>query len=365
MESATTSRRWRLVMAYHKHKSFKGAARAEGVSVKTVKRWVQRVDATGGVAQRRGSGRPPIMTEGAAEKALQLLTSEDCAGAESVARELQTRGITSKKVHKTTVIRVAKALAEKKGMPIRAVMGQPEKELTAPTKSKRLSFAQSNKRKKWDSVMFTDRKRFLFAHPGAKVRPVSWIAKGSKRQAPRVNHPQCLNVYAGITMFGITKCHVVAGSSKHKTKYHNKKGGAAKNITAAEYEEVLKSTFLPEGERIFSRAGITSWELQQDNDPSHKGAAAIVAQWSKQRMGNVRVLKNWPPNSPDLSPIENLWSIVQSRVNAKGCKTFDEFRQAVLDEMNGVTKDELSHLYKSLERRMGLVIANDGGKTGY
>ena len=352
-------------MAYHKHKSFKGAARAEGVSVKTIKRWVQRVNTTGGVAQKRGSGRRPIMTEGAAEMALQLLTAEDCAGAESVARQLYTRGITPKKVHKTTVIKVAKALAKKKGMPIRAVMGQPEKELSEPTKAKRLSFAHSNKRKKWDNVMFTDRKRFLFAHPGAKVRPVSWIAKGSKRQAPRVNHPQCLNVYAGITMFGVTKCHVVAGSSKHKTKYLNKKGGPAKNITAAEYEEVLKNTFLPEGERIFSREGITNWELQQDNDPSHKGAAAIVAQWSKQRMGNVRVLGSWPPNSPDLSPIENLWSIVQARVNAKGCKTFDEFRQAVLDEMSGVTKAELERLYRSLEGRMGQVIANDGGKTRY
>ena len=82
-------------------------------------------------------------------------------------------------------------------------------------------------------------------------------------------------------------------------------------------------------------------------------------------MGNVRVLGSWPPNSPDLSPIENLWSIVQARVNAKGCKTFDEFRQAVLDEMSGVTKAELERLYRSLEGRMGQVIANDGGKTRY
>ena len=365
MESTTVTRRWRLVMTYHKHKTYNGAARAERVSVRTVKRWVQRVEASGGVAQKLGSGRRPIMTEGAAETALQLLTSDDCAGAESVARQLHTSGITSKKVHKTTVIRVAKALAKKKGMPIRAVMGQPEKELNASTKSKRLSFVQSNKLKRWDAVMFNDRKRFLFSHPGVKVRPVSWVAKGSKRQAPRVNHPQCLNVYAGITKFGVTKCHVVAGSSKHKTKYNNKRGVAAKNITADEYAEVLKATLLPEGERIFSRAGLTNWELQQDNDPSHKGAASIVSQWSKQRMGTVRVLGSWPPNSPDLSPIENIWSIVQARVNARGCKSFDEFVQAVQDEMSGVTQAELIRLYKSLKGRMGQVIANGGGKTKY
>ena len=47
---------------------------------------------------------------------------------------------------------------------------------------------------------------------GAQVR------RGSTRQAATVNHPQCVNVYAGITKYGVTKLHVVAGSSKHKTK---------------------------------------------------------------------------------------------------------------------------------------------------
>ena len=75
--------------------------------------------------------------------------------------------------------------------------------------------------------------------------------------------------------------------------------------------------------------------------------------------------KDWPPNSPDLSPIENVWSYVQSKVNAKGCKTFEQFRQTVLDEVKGVPKQMLVHLFSSMPKRMAKVVEMVGDKTGY
>lgn len=213
--------------------------------------------------------------------------------------------------------------------------------------------------------MFTDRKRFSFRFPGSKVGPVTWVTTGSKRQAVKVSHPMSINIYAGITLYGVTRCHVVAGSSKHMSKHTTKKGAQAKNITASEYAAVLKSTFLPDGDRIFSREGTTSWVLQQDNDPSHRGASSIIEERNRRRAGRCDLLDGWPANSPDLNLIENLWSLVQARVDARGCKTFAQFSDAVLEEMRGIKQEELAALFKSMHRRLQKVINLNGDKTGY
>jgi hypothetical protein len=59
-----------------------------------------------------------------------------------------------------------------------------------------------------------------------------------------------------------------------------------------------------------------------------EGRWAIIAAW--QDYGSVamfegqQVLRDWPPNSPDLNPIEHVWAYVQARVNVLGCYFFDE-----------------------------------------
>ena len=357
--------RLRIILAWKEHGSIKGAARALRLPRSVVQRWVQRFKLTGAVAKLRSKGRPPSLSGAVAEKALQLLMTEGCSGADSVAQQLYSQGATHKKVHESTVLRSATKLAKAKGTPIRYVRGKPAKQLTAATKRKRLQFAEANKSRDWRSVMFTDRKKFLLCYPGVKVHPSGWVFKGSSRRAVTVNHAQCVNLYAGITQHGVTSCHIVAGSSKHKTAYTNKMGDKAKNITAAEYRAVLESTLLPEGTRLFKEQGITHWVLQQDNDPSHREASSTVKRWTRQGACSTELLRDWPPNSPDLSPIENVWGYVQAKVNAKGCKNIEDFQAAVRDEMGSVPKRMLRNLYSSMPRRMALVIERGGDKTGY
>ena len=117
--------------------------------------------------------------------------------------------------------------------------GRPPKALTQATKSKRLEFARANRSGMWAVVLFTDRKRFLLSYPGSKVRMIRWVEAGPEAEEQlavyQPNHPQSVNIYAGITKYGVTRVHVVAGSSKHTSNFHNKKGEPAKNITAEEY----------------------------------------------------------------------------------------------------------------------------------
>ena len=79
----------------------------------------------------------------------------------------------------------------------------------------------------------------------------------------------------------------------------------------------------------------------------------------------MQLLENWPPNSPDLNIIENVWAYVQAKVNSMGCHTFEEFKDDVITEIRAVPKQYITKLYKSLPKRMAAVIEGEGGKTKY
>jgi hypothetical protein len=88
---------------------------------------------------------------------------------------------------------------------------------------------------------------------------------------------------------GATKVHKVTATYGMKSIYFNKKNQPAKNITAAEYEDVF-DTFIQESKRLFNIQGMASCKLQQDNDPTHhKVAAKKVDVWNDAPLQGFKV----------------------------------------------------------------------------
>ena len=358
--------RTRMALAYHKSHNFAAVARQFGVDVSTVKRWVARWENEGDVKTKKGPGRQRALSEAAARKAHELLHSGKFDGCKQVAEELHKLGLTDWVVHPSTLSRHAKAQALADGTPIMPKRRRPVNAIKPGTIAKRLAFCKANLKRNWDNVMITDRCKFFHRYPGTRVRQVQWCWRGEQREAFKPTNPQCVNMYVGITKNGVTKAHLVTGTSKMPTPYLNQKGKDSRNITMGEYYDVLKQTLLPEGKRLLGHNGLTLWHLQQDNDPSHKRASAkALSEWHSGGRGSVQLVAGWPPSSPDLSPIENAWAYIQARVDRVGCKTFEEFKKTLAHEWDNMDKKVYKALMASLPKRMQLCVDGGGGKIRY
>lgn len=67
--------------------------------------------------------------------------------------------------------------------------------------------------------------------------------------------------------------------------------------------------------------------FQQDNAACHtsrESRAAIDVLFGENTI-------EWPPNSPDLSPIENVWAILKEKLSKRNIKNFDELRENIID----------------------------------
>ncbi len=81
------------------------------------------------------------------------------------------------------------------------------------------------------------------------------------------------------------------------------------NVTAPVYQYILEHFMLPSADQLFKDADFI---LQQDLAPAH--TAKSTKSWFNDH--GVGVL-DWPANSPDLNPVENLWSIVKRKMRNK------------------------------------------------
>lgn len=364
MPTIPEEQRWNIVNTWKRlGQVISATARELGLALKVVRHWVAAYESTGAVQPAPRSGRPRALSAAVSARAHELILQEDMGGAAMVAKQLTEEGLTATTRDKKTVIRAVRRVGDELGRPLMACRGTPRKQLTPTNMELRVAFCRSNLNRDWSNVMITDRKKFLFKYPGTVVRPVQWLEKGQRRRAPQVNHPQSVNVYAGLTLYGVTNMHEVTGTSKLVTHYTTKTGCKSKGITQHEYKDVLTNTLLKEGQSIFQRHQVKAWDLQQDNDKAHNEAKAVIGRLNRQASTSISLVENWPPNSPDLSPIENLWHAVDGRVEARGCKTFADFRAAVHEEWGKVPPSTAARYVSSIPVRLQECLKVEGAMT--
>ena len=367
MTQLSPEQRATIIYLHKQGRSVRSIASEIGCSKATVQRWVILSAQGRGVLRKPRVVQRRLLDDPAAKRAEQLLTSDEVGGARFAAAQLFSEGHVPRTPSRQTVVRAAKLAAKKAHDPLEFSRSLPKKALTEKTKKKRVAFCRANANRDWRRVMFTDRTRFHFRFPGSKVRQGRWVNR-SQKQSQRVftpSHPQCYNVYGGITPHGTSKLIPVAGTDGQTTRFHNQKGQRAKNITAEEYRVVVGEHLLPAGEGLFSNHGVRNWVLQQDRDPAHTAARPAVKKYNELGLSCVEVMPDWPGNSPDLNPIENVWGIVLDKVQKKGCSTFADFKRTVNREYGQLDRQVVKHIYESMPKRMQQCLASGGDKIDY
>lgn len=135
-------------------------------------------------------------------------------------------------------------------------------------------------------------------------------------------------------------------------------------IDSASYCGFLSHTLLP-WYRKQRAAKKKNMMLMQDNAPSH--ASKYSKTWLSKNGFRDDKIMDWPPCSPDINPIENLWSIIKWKVYADGNQysSKEALWHAIEVAAKSLTKAELQKLTDSMDNRLFSIIEKNGGYIKY
>ena len=102
------------------------------------------------------------------------------------------------------------------------------------------------------------------------------------------------------------------------------------------------------------------WVFQQDNDPKHTSNLCKKYLQGKAEAGNFAIME-WPPQSPDISPIELLWDEVDRQVQEKRPTCLEQLVQVVKTTWHELSEDVLDKLLQRMPLICQAVIDAGGG----
>lgn len=193
----------------------------------------------------------------------------------------------------------------------------------------------------WHRVVFSDEKKFNFEGPDGFNFYFHDLRKEEHQLDRLHSRVGGVMVWGAISYYGTCDLQFLSTT-----------------MNANCYNDVLKRAF-PHFSNLF---GDLQWTFQHDNAPIH--TARVVKSWIRDQ--NIKLL-DWPPYSPDLNVIENVWGWLVRKVYASGKQysNKEELIEAIKLAWSSISLDYIKSLYDSIPNRIYEVILHKGGSTHY
>ena len=171
-------------------------------------------------------------------------------------------------------------------------------------------------------------------------------------------HPDCINYERRPKGTGLIFWGVFRKGKMGLGVFFDLKDGEKVNSTIYR-DQILLGPLQQFWEEAFE--DIKSPLVMEDNAPVHK-KVCIPA---REILG-MEILE-WPPNSPDLNPIENIWSYMKDIIarDYAQVSSAKEMKRIVCRMWEQFKDGQWDKLIESMPHRMEAVIAVNGGSTGY
>ncbi len=194
----------------------------------------------------------------------------------------------------------------------------------------------------WSKVLFSDESKFCisFGNQGPRVWRKSGEAQNPCCLKSSVKFPQSVMIWAAMSSAGVGPLCFLKST-----------------VNAVIYQEILEYFMLPSADKLYGAADLI---FQQDLAPAH--TAKGTKSWFNDH--GVTVL-DWPANSPDLNPIENLWGIVKRKMRDTRPNNADELKATVKETWASIPPQQCHKLITSMPRRIEAVIKAKGAPTKY
>lgn len=329
----SASFREKIVNEYKKGESVTSIAKKFCVDHSVVSRTLSRFRLTGSLETSHQGGRPRKTTKREDQGIVRAIKKDPFISARSIQSEL----------HSNISLRSIQRRAVDGGLRTYRSVKKPF--ISPKNRRARIEFARAHVNwtvSKWRTVLFSDESKFnIKGSDGFKLvrRP-----KG-QRLNPRYSTGTVKHGGGNVIVWGCFSGHGIG-------PIHRIDGIMDRFM----YKDILQDVMLPHAEEEMP----LKWIFQHDNDPKH--TAKCVKEWLSVK--KIEVL-DWPAQSPDLNPIENLWEIVDRKIQRENCKGKDSlFTQAEL-AWRSISKDVLNNLIESMPRRCEAVLKSNGYATKY
>ena len=317
-------------------------------NVNTVKSFLKNVDETDSAERKLGSGRPrSVRTDDNIEEVEDMILSqEDQPG-----------------THKTPT-----EIADELNISRRSVKRIIDEDLQfrplKKTKVQKLSDADIEKRyprsqrllemftkKKLEKAFFSDEKIFKVKQQYNTKNDVFYVPKGTlKKDVPdkrlhreQSGFPKQIMVSVAVSKAGKTSVLFVEPGAKVNANY---------------YTTVLLNKMVPQMNRLTRGE---DYLFMQDGARSHT-AKLTLANLGKRKHLKLLEPHQWPPNSPDLNPVDYcIWGILETNVyRGRRITDLDTLKQAIVTEWAKIPQDVIDRSIDSFRKRLRRVVEVEG-----